>query len=842
MIKYNKPISAPVLRPNMKHQLKEEILLQKPSASAKELLGEHKKLKTSYPREPWFPENLMVVIKDIIETDLPKTKKSKFKFDMSQDSANWSWEVLRKADFSLEKALNEEQHSQLGYGSEFRPVKILEPLLYCHPLWPRLVDQFKNGVSYPLEDLDDEERLKDLVEALQFGNHKGVDENEDLFEEMMNTDVIHGYSLVIPREKSRELIGALISPMNIVEQSTINEFGEIVPKKRLTHNQSMEFQSGTSVNSRAQKDLLQDVMYGSCLIRVIHQIVTYRFRYPNHRILMQKVDFKSAYRRSHLNAKTALQTITQFVKLNICFIALRLTFGGAPNPNYWSEISETVTDLTNALLQCKEWDPDVLHSPLQSKVPKTPESKDDHPFNKALPLIVNVAPSNMGQCDCYIDDLTTTVVDIGNNAKRAAAAVLLAIFILGRPLDPEDDLKRVDLVSLSKLQAEAALEEQKVLLGWKLDTRSLEISLPMDKFIAWTNNINDILDRKSTTFKELETLIGRLGHVTVVVQHAKHFMSRLRTLMKRASHRRKVPLPQDCKEDLEFHLQVLEKAKTGINMNMLTYRKVDIAYRSDACPAGIGGYSSHGRAWRFSIPKNLQFRATLNMLEFVASTIGVWIDIIEKRVNNLSCILSMTDSTTSAGWLKKSNFQENESESKEMTAAKLSIARCHALRLLENNIRDYSQWFPGVENEVADSLSRDFHISDANLTNLIFSSARSQTPSQFQISPLPQEIHLFLSSMLQTLPEATQQREKHKVSSLSLGKGGMSSSSQLKWTRTYSYNNFQKESEQSSSQLLLNLLDKAPTAEDLIVSWLRRQSEPPWTTFRRPSETTISPI
>ena len=58
----------------MKHQLKEEILLQKPSASAKELLGEHKKLKTSYPREPWFPENLMVVIKDIIETDLPKTK------------------------------------------------------------------------------------------------------------------------------------------------------------------------------------------------------------------------------------------------------------------------------------------------------------------------------------------------------------------------------------------------------------------------------------------------------------------------------------------------------------------------------------------------------------------------------------------------------------------------------------------------------------------------------------------------------------------------------------------------------------------------------------------------
>ena len=59
---------------------------------------------------------------------------------MSQDSANLNWEILKRSDLSLEKALNEEQHSQLGYGSEFRPVKILEPLLNRDPLWARLVD------------------------------------------------------------------------------------------------------------------------------------------------------------------------------------------------------------------------------------------------------------------------------------------------------------------------------------------------------------------------------------------------------------------------------------------------------------------------------------------------------------------------------------------------------------------------------------------------------------------------------------------------------------------------------------------------------------------------------
>ena len=41
--------------------------------------------------------------------------------------------------------------------------------------------------------------------------------------------------------------------------------------------------------------------------------------------------------------------------MNLCFIALRLTFGGAPNPNIWSDLSESITDLANALLQCQAW-------------------------------------------------------------------------------------------------------------------------------------------------------------------------------------------------------------------------------------------------------------------------------------------------------------------------------------------------------------------------------------------------------------------------------------------------------------------------------------------------------
>lgn len=189
--------------------------------------------------------------------------------------------------------------------------------------------------------------------------------------------------------------------------------------------------------------------------------------------------------------------------------------------------------------------------------------------------------------------------------------------------------------------------------------------------------------------------MGRLTHVSVVVPYMKHFMSRIRQDKKRAENRRSIKLKEEVIEDLRLHLNFLNVAHKGMSMNLLTYRKPTHIYRADACPFGLGGFSAEGRAWRWYIPFHLQFRATINMLEHLASIIGPWIDLLEEKLPKLSCILAMTDSTTTAGWLRKSNFQESPNESKEMTKAKLDISRGHATRLLNNQCMDYSQWFPG---------------------------------------------------------------------------------------------------------------------------------------------------
>ncbi len=81
-------------------------------------------------------------------------------------------------------------------------------------------------------------------------------------------------------------------------------------------------------------------------------------------------------------------------------------------------------------------------------------------------------------------------------------------------------------------------------------------------------------------------------------------------------------------------------------------------YYSDSCPAGLGGYSNQGFAWRFRIPDNLLFRTLNNLLEFLVAIIMLWIDIIGGCLSSGDCTLLMTDSTTAKGWMKKSNFSK----------------------------------------------------------------------------------------------------------------------------------------------------------------------------------------
>jgi hypothetical protein len=91
------------------------------------------------------------------------------------------------------------------------------------------------------------------------------------------------------------------------------------------------------------------------------------------------------------------------------------------------------------------------------------------------------------------------------------------------------------------------------------------------------------------------------------------------------------------------------------------------------------------------------------------------------QLNRGNCALLMTDSSTSVGWLRKTNFQEFTGVDGDLVQPSVcnEMAHHHATLFLDAGIKEYSQWFPGWENNVTKALSRDFDRSDDKLTQIL---------------------------------------------------------------------------------------------------------------------------
>ena len=99
------------------------------------------------------------------------------------------------------------------------------------------------------------------------------------------------------------------------------------------------------------------------------------------------------------------------------------------------------------------------------------------------------------------------------------------------------------------------------------------------------------------------------------------------------------------RDDFELTLKFIEKAHPGVDMNTSTFRSPTKIYINDASEHSLGEFAIHGRAWSRNIPQNIQGHAHINLLEFLSQLVSIWIDVIEKRIEPLHCILATGDNT-----------------------------------------------------------------------------------------------------------------------------------------------------------------------------------------------------
>jgi hypothetical protein len=252
------------------------------------------------------------------------------------------------------------------------------------------------------------------------------------------------------------------------------------------------------------------------------------------------------------------------------------------------------------------------------------------------------------------------------------------------------------------------------------------IQLPDEKAIVWERELRSLIDNKNAIgAATLETIQGRNVHIASIIPGASHFQKRIYKAIARAKHHKFTKLSKPERDDLQLSLKFLERAKKGMDINLLVTRKPDHLGRSDAYKGGIGGFDLRsGRAWRLEIPNELRHCKSQNFLEFLACLVQILLMLMETDWQPGDCFLSIGDNTSALGWIRNANFDCNNPEQ----ASHIALSREFMSIIMDCSVVLYSQWFAGIDNTVADALSRRHDLLKRALTKFIVSNFPKQTP------------------------------------------------------------------------------------------------------------------
>ena len=112
----------------------------------------------------------------------------------------------------MSRFINQHPGSTISYGSELCPISQLEPLLQHHPTFDRFTENHLNGIDYPINDINEEDRVRVLEATIEGGNHKSAlkDDERPHVTKLMTQDVELGYGIPISIDCIKRMPGAKV--------------------------------------------------------------------------------------------------------------------------------------------------------------------------------------------------------------------------------------------------------------------------------------------------------------------------------------------------------------------------------------------------------------------------------------------------------------------------------------------------------------------------------------------------------------------------------------------------------------------------------------------------------
>ena len=753
------------------------------------------------PSEGWLQEVISVASSPC---QMPSKPHIRLGTDVS--SLLHNTRLLEECEWCVEQLFDRLKGTTVDHGSEFRPTHQLQRIVGMHPNFEYLRGILENGFEYILSrELSEAERRRELEAQLERGNHRSAIDNEEEIQQLLEGDVKYGFVLPFSASEINNIKGVQLQPGGMVRQMSLKADGSRKPKTRFTHDLSFSITfEEASINSRIVIEAYPDMVYGWCLSRILHRLAAMRYRHPGVKIFISKYDFSDAYKRISQSPQTSAKTVIKFGE--VAYLCWRMVFGGSPNPAGFSSFSEMLTDLANEL-GMSSYTPDLWRCPTVEDshlVVRETEDPSDPVCDAILPALEAESQSDSFR-DCFIDDVIDCHLDTEMSRKRSGHLVPLAVHAMTRPHggDEEEPVPRRPILGSEKLQAEGRSAERQIVLGWEVCTRSFSVSLPLDKHRAWKEDIKSIVQSRSATIGQVESLVGRLNHASFVIPLGGHFLNDLRMRCQtdpKTVRRQKIRLSEEEIKDLNLWEELLDLANRGISINLLVVRTPTRIAWSDSCPYGLGGYTLGGFAWRIRVPKNAPFYgddSANNVLEFLGMAVSILLLLRESRQadEKFPCLLVLGDNTSAISWIFRSGKIPKNSAYR---APVKHIARHIALQTLSEKAKVCSQHIAGETNTVADLLSyeggdrgetinpltKDCPPNDV-LTNRLHSSHSQLIPTGFQIQQLPEEIESFVLSSMQIISKSWDQKgRQHSKRGTGTGGDGALSSTNGGWEAT----------------------------------------------------------
>jgi hypothetical protein len=242
----------------------------------------------------WFLRKITMIAAE----PSPTPTKSSVRFNLSKDAAEHNASLLRGVDYDFQQFLQGQTRLTLDFSSEFRKLEQIRPLLRTHPGFDKLAEVLASGMPYRYSrEISEDERETEVLSMLARGNHKSAQDKPAIVEKLLTKDLIHGFSMVIPIKLVPIIPNAMVQPVGLAKQWTLDKDGNRIIKYRITQDLSYSTSKDLpmSINSRIDMDQYLEMVYGWALPQIIHFIVALRLAAPSQTIFISKYDYSDAY-------------------------------------------------------------------------------------------------------------------------------------------------------------------------------------------------------------------------------------------------------------------------------------------------------------------------------------------------------------------------------------------------------------------------------------------------------------------------------------------------------------------------------------------------------------------